>query len=66
MNSAPEVLNTLNELATALNDDQNYATTVHNQMNLKAPVANPTVTGTVSGITSAMVGLGNVNNTSDT
>lgn len=31
----------------------------------KAPTANPTFTGTVSGITSAMVGLGNVNNTSD-
>lgn len=31
----------------------------------KAPTASPTFTGTVSGITSAMVGLGNVNNTSD-
>ena len=30
-----------------------------------APIASPTFTGTVSGITSAMVGLGNVNNTSD-
>jgi hypothetical protein len=30
-----------------------------------APVASPTFTGTVSGITSAMVGLGNVDNTSD-
>jgi len=32
---------------------------------LKAPINNPTFTGTVSGITKAMVGLGNVNNTSD-
>ena len=32
---------------------------------LKAPLASPTFTGTVSGITSGMVGLGNVNNTSD-
>ena len=31
----------------------------------KAPIANPTFTGTVSGITKAMVGLGNVDNTSD-
>ena len=30
-----------------------------------APIASPTFTGTVSGITSTMVGLGNVNNTSD-
>jgi hypothetical protein len=32
---------------------------------LKAPIANPTFTGTVSGITKSMVGLGNVNDTSD-
>ena len=31
---------------------------------LKAPLASPTVTGTVSGITKVMVGLGNVDNTS--
>lgn len=30
-----------------------------------APIASPTFTGTVSGITSSMVGLGNVDNTSD-
>lgn len=30
-----------------------------------APIANPTFTGTVNGITKAMVGLGNVDNTSD-
>jgi hypothetical protein len=34
-------------------------------LNLKANLAGPTFTGTVGGITSAMVGLGNVNNTSD-
>ena len=32
----------------------------------KAPLASPTFTGTVSGITKSMVGLGNVNNTADT
>ncbi len=32
---------------------------------LKAPLADPTFTGTVSGITKSMVGLGNVDNTSD-
>jgi hypothetical protein len=32
---------------------------------LKAPINNPTFTGTVGGITKAMVGLGNVDNTTD-
>lgn len=32
---------------------------------LKAPLASPTFTGTVAGVTAAMVGLGNVTNTSD-
>lgn len=35
------------------------------QLALKAPVDSPTFTGTVAGVTAAMVGLGNVNNTSD-
>jgi len=34
-------------------------------LDLKAPLASPTFTGTVSGITKSMVGLGNVDNTSD-
>ncbi len=34
-------------------------------MNLKAPKDNPTFTGTVSGVTKAMVGLSQVDNTSD-
>jgi hypothetical protein len=32
----------------------------------KAPLSSPTFTGTVSGISATMVGLGNVNNTADT
>lgn len=32
---------------------------------LKAPIASPTFTGTVGGVTKAMVGLGNVDNTTD-
>ena len=35
IDAAPTVLNTLNELAVALNDDANYATTVQNQIALK-------------------------------
>jgi hypothetical protein len=34
-------------------------------LDLKAPLASPTFTGTVAGITKTMVGLGNVDNTSD-
>jgi hypothetical protein len=65
VNSAPALLNTLNELAAAINDDANYTTTITTALGTKAPLASPTFTGTVSGITSAMVGLGNVDNTSD-
>lgn len=40
-------------------------TDLQSAFNLKAPIASPTFTGTVSGITKAMVGLSNVDNTSD-
>ena len=110
VNSAPEALNTLKELSDALGADANYATTIstalglkaplasptfsgtvslpattsigdvssteisylnnatseiQSQIDLKAPLLSPTFTGTVSGITKTMVGLGNVDNTSD-
>ncbi len=38
---------------------------IYNQLTTKAPKASPTFTGTVSGVTAAMVGLGNVDNTSN-
>lgn len=38
---------------------------ISNELGLKANLNSPTFTGTVNGITSNMVGLGNVNNTSD-
>ena len=41
-------------------------TNVDASLNLKANLASPTFTGTVGGITKSMVGLGNVDNTSDT
>ena len=110
VNSAPEALNTLKELSDALGADANYATTISTalglkaplasptfsgtvslpgttsigdvssteisylnnatseiqaQIDLKAPLLSPTFTGTVTGITKTMVGLGNVDNTSD-
>lgn len=123
VDTAPAALNTLNELAAALGDDPNYATTISTAIGNKldsnyvtigntlldgisgqsygligtsdyldvkntngynkeieldisavetkletdgfAKLASPTFTGTVSGITKTMVGLGNVDNTSD-
>jgi hypothetical protein len=38
---------------------------IQTQINTKAPTADPTFTGTVSGISKSMVGLGSVDNTSD-
>jgi len=64
IDSAPEQLDTLNELANALADDSAFATTVTDLIATKAPIESPTFTGTVSGITSTMVGLGNVTNES--
>ena len=65
VDASPGTLDTLNELAAALGDDPNFATTMTNALAAKAPLASPTFTGTVGGITAAMVGLGNVDNTSD-
>lgn len=42
------------------------STATQTALNLKAPLASPTFTGTVAGVTKTMVGLGNVDNTSDT
>jgi hypothetical protein len=65
VDAAPTTLNTLNELAAALGDDANFSTTVTNSIATKAPLNSPTFTGTVSGISKDMVGLGSVDNTSD-
>lgn len=45
VNGAPAALDTLNELAAALGDDPNFATTVSNQLGTKAPLASPALTG---------------------
>ena len=75
VDTAPSTLNTLNELAAAINDDASFASTVTTALGNKldsstasttyAPIASPTFTGTVGGITKSMVGLGNVDNTTD-
>jgi hypothetical protein len=46
VDTAPEALNTLNELAAALGDDASFATTVSASIGLKAPIDSPTFTGT--------------------
>ena len=46
VDSAPGALNTLNELAAAINDDANFSTTITNSIALKAPLASPALTGT--------------------
>ena len=53
--SAPEALNTLDELAAALGDDSNFATTVTTSIGLKANTASPTFTGTVTIPTGASI-----------
>ncbi len=75
VDTAPSTLNTLNELAAAINDDASFASTITTALGNKldsstaastyAPIASPTFTGTVEGITKSMVGLANVDNTTD-
>lgn len=43
--SSPAALDTLNELATALGNDPNFATTMATALGLKAPLASPVFTG---------------------
>ncbi len=54
---------TLNELAAALHNDSSCATTITITSAATAPIANPTFTGTVGGISEAMVDLANMDNT---
>ena len=46
VDAAPGTLDTLNELAAALGDDPNFATTITNSIATKAPIASPAFTGT--------------------
>ena len=45
IDSAPDAMNTLNELAAALGDDANFSTTVTNSIATKMPLAGGTMTG---------------------
>lgn len=46
--SSPTLLNTLQELASAINNDPTFFTTVANGLATKAPINSPTFTGTVT------------------
>jgi FtsZ-binding cell division protein ZapB len=46
--SSPALLNTLQELAAAINNDPTFFTTVANGLSTKAPINSPTFTGTVT------------------
>lgn len=48
VDSSPAALDTLNELAAALGDDPNFATTVMNALAEKAPLNSPVLTGVPS------------------
>lgn len=48
VDSAPGTLNTLNELAAALDDDPNFATTVTNSIASKLPLVGGTMTGSIT------------------
>ena len=45
---APAGLNTLNKIAVAINNDPAFSNNIINTLNKKAPLANPTFTGTVT------------------
>ena len=59
VDGAPGVLDTLNELAAALNDDANYATTVTTALSEKAPLNGPIFTGDTTFGTGATITLPN-------
>jgi hypothetical protein len=48
VNSAASTLDTLGEIATALGNDANFSATLTTNLGLKAPLASPTFTGTVT------------------
>ncbi|MGQ3941015.1 hypothetical protein [Enterobacter hormaechei] len=55
----PEALSTLAQLAAAINNDGNFAQTIDEALDLKAPLTSPTLTGTPKAPTAAQT----VNNT---
>ena len=75
VNGAPATFDTLKEISDYIAADQTAASSLTTLVGTKlssstaastyAPLASPTFTGTVSGVTKSMVGLENVDNTTD-
>ena len=65
LNGAGPAYDTLLEIQNQLIEDDTISAQIINSLATKAPIDNPTFTGNVSGITKSMVGLSNVDNTSD-
>ena len=59
VDSSPAALNTLNELAAAINDDASFSTTITNSIATKLPLAGGTMSGAIAMGTSKITGLGN-------
>ncbi|EFP0834625.1 phage tail protein [Escherichia coli] len=59
INGAPGTLDTLKEIAAAINNDPKFSTTINNALALKAPLSSPALTGTPTAPTAAQ----SVNNT---
>jgi hypothetical protein len=65
IDTAPGTLDTLNELAAALGDDPNFATTVTNEIATKLSLAGGTMTGAIAMGTNKITGLGNPTSNQD-
>ena len=62
VDSAPGALNTLNELAAALGDDASFSSTITTSLATKAPINNPTFTGSISHASDLTIDVGgNIN-----
>ncbi|EIQ0909161.1 phage tail protein [Escherichia coli] len=59
INGAPATLDTMKEIAAAINNDPKFSTTINNALALKAPLLSPALTGTPTAPTAAQ----SVNNT---
>ena len=60
IDSAPGTLNTLNELAQAINDDVNFSTTITNSIATKLPLSGGTMSGAIAMGNNNITGVNNI------
>ncbi len=65
VDTAPAALDTLNELAAAINDDANFSTTITNSIATKLPLAGGTMSGAIDMGTSKVTNAGDPTNAQD-